>query len=88
VIRPADGDLEIEVIRGRRDDGSSRRKGVKTGSIRFWQRQSASSCGRTATSDVIDASVVLTGRRERAIVVTSDVVDLRRLDPQLAVERI
>ena len=45
-------------------------------------------CGRTATSDVIDASVVLTARRERAVVVTSDVGDLRRLDPHLAVERI
>lgn len=45
-------------------------------------------CGRTGTSDVIDASVVLTARRERAVVVTSDVGDLRRLDPHLAVEPI
>ena len=33
-------------------------------------------CGRTGTSDVIDASVVLTARREGAVVVTSDVGDL------------
>ena len=45
-------------------------------------------CGRTATSDVIDASVVLTARRERAVVVTSDVGDLRRLDPHAMIERI
>jgi hypothetical protein len=45
-------------------------------------------CGRAGTSDVIDASVVLVARRERAIVVTSDVDDLRRLDPGLALERI
>lgn len=45
-------------------------------------------CGRTGTSDVIDASVVLVARRERAVVVTSDVGDLRRLDPGLRMERI
>jgi hypothetical protein len=45
-------------------------------------------CGRAGTSDVIDASVVLVARRERALVVTSDVGDLRRLDPSLALERI
>jgi rRNA-processing protein FCF1 len=45
-------------------------------------------CGRTGTSDVIDASVVLVARRERAIVVTSDVDDMRRLDPGLPLERI
>jgi hypothetical protein len=45
-------------------------------------------CGRTGTSDVIDASVVLVARRERAVVVTSDVDDLRRLDPALPLERI
>jgi hypothetical protein len=41
-------------------------------------------CGRTHTSDVIDASVVLLARRERAVVVTTDPDDLRRLDPNLA----
>jgi predicted nucleic acid-binding protein len=40
-------------------------------------------CGRTGTSDVVDASVVLIARRERAVVLTSDVDDLRRLDPTL-----
>lgn len=38
-------------------------------------------CGRAGTSDVIDASVVLTGRRHDGVIVTSDVDDLRRLDP-------
>jgi hypothetical protein len=38
-------------------------------------------CGRRQTSDVIDASVVLTARREGAApIVTSDVADLRHLD--------
>ena len=45
-------------------------------------------CGRTGTADVIDASVVLTARRERAVVVTSDVDDLRRLDRTLVLHRI
>jgi hypothetical protein len=45
-------------------------------------------CGRAGTSDVIDASVVLIARRERAVVVTSDEGDLRRLDPRLALERV
>jgi predicted nucleic acid-binding protein len=45
-------------------------------------------CGRAGTSDVIDATVALTARLEHAVVVTSDVEDIRRLDPTLAVERI
>ena len=45
-------------------------------------------CGRAGSSDAIDASVVLVARRERAVVVTSDVDDLRRLDPKLPLERI
>jgi rRNA-processing protein FCF1 len=45
-------------------------------------------CGRAGTSDVVDASVVLVARRERAVVVTSDVDDLRRLDPGIPLERI
>jgi hypothetical protein len=45
-------------------------------------------CGRTHTSDVVDASVVLVARREKAVVVTSDVDDLRRLDPTIPLERI
>ena len=39
-------------------------------------------CGRRKTADVIDASVVLTARREGpAVIVTSDVDDLQQLDP-------
>jgi len=45
-------------------------------------------CGRTRTSDVVDASVVLVARQERAPVVTSDPDDLARLDPDLTLERI
>lgn len=45
-------------------------------------------CGRSATSDIVDASVVLVARRERAPVVTSDVDDLARLDATLRLERI
>lgn len=41
--------------------------------------------GRTGTSDVADASVVLAARRYEAIVVTSDAADIRRLDPQLPI---
>ena len=40
-------------------------------------------CGRSGSSDVIDASVVLTARQcGDVLVVTSDVRDLRRLDPK------
>jgi len=45
-------------------------------------------CGRTGTSDVIDASVILTARRTQAPVVTSDIDDLRRLDPTVRLERV
>ena len=45
-------------------------------------------CARAGTSDVIDATVVLAAREERAIVVTSDPGDLRRLDPTLPIETI
>jgi hypothetical protein len=38
-------------------------------------------CGRRKVADVIDASVVLTARRESAVIVTSDVDDLQHLDP-------
>lgn len=40
-------------------------------------------CGIRGTSDVIDASVVLCARLHKHRVVTSDPVDLRRLDPTL-----
>jgi hypothetical protein len=45
-------------------------------------------CGRAGTSDVIDASVVLVTRQARAIVITSDAGDLRKLDPFLVIEEI
>jgi rRNA-processing protein FCF1 len=45
-------------------------------------------CGRAGTSDVIDASVVLVAKRENATVITSDVNDLRRLDPTMRLEKI
>jgi len=41
--------------------------------------------GRTGTSDVADASVVLAARRYAAVVVTDDAADIRRLDPQLPI---
>jgi hypothetical protein len=40
-------------------------------------------CGATRMSDVIDASVVLCARARRQEVMTSDLDDLRRLDPHL-----
>ncbi len=45
-------------------------------------------CGRVGTRDVVDASVVLVAKRERAIIITSDVDDLRALDPSAVLERI
>lgn len=42
--------------------------------------------GRSATSDVVDASVVVSARRHEAIVLTTDPGDLLRLDPHLDVE--
>jgi hypothetical protein len=40
-------------------------------------------CGVTGTSDIVDASVVLTARVRRLPIVTSDPEDLRRLDPHI-----
>jgi len=40
-------------------------------------------CGLTGTSDIVDASVVLTARRRKLSVVTSDPEDLRRLAPDV-----
>lgn len=45
-------------------------------------------CGKRKTSDVIDASVVLTARREGAVIVTSVVDDLRHLDNGIELHRI
>lgn len=40
-------------------------------------------CGRTGTSDVIDATVALLARKYSALVVTSDAGELRRIAPEL-----
>lgn len=45
-------------------------------------------CGAAGTSDVIDASVVLTARGHGDVVLTSDPSDLRRLDRALRLERV
>jgi hypothetical protein len=45
-------------------------------------------CGKRNTSDVVDASVVLTARRKDAPIVTSDVDDLRQLDKGVVLHRI
>jgi len=45
-------------------------------------------CGRSGTADIVDATVALIARLEHAVVVTSDVEDIRRLDPTLAIEKI
>lgn len=45
-------------------------------------------CAATRTRDVIDASVVITARRRRDTIVTSDVDDLRRLDPSAEIVRV
>ena len=40
-------------------------------------------CGKSGTSDIVDASVALLARRSSAAIVTSDPADLRRIDPSL-----
>jgi hypothetical protein len=46
-------------------------------------------CGRTGTSDVIDASVVVCAREQPgSTVLTSDPSDLRHLDPTLDVQQV
>ena len=42
-------------------------------------------CGASATSDVVDASVVVAARRYDAIVISSDRADLAQLDPALPI---
>jgi hypothetical protein len=41
--------------------------------------------GRAGTSDVVDASVVLSARRHDALVFSADAADLRRIDPGLTI---
>lgn len=45
-------------------------------------------CGRSATADVVDASVVVSARSRGDLVVTSDPRDMLLLDPGLAVRHI
>lgn len=42
-------------------------------------------CGRSDTSDVVDASVVLAARRHEAVVISSDRADLDHLDPHIRI---
>lgn len=50
-------------------------------------RAAGALCAASATSDVVDASVVLVARAVRGVTVTSDVDDLRHLDPGIDVVR-
>ena len=43
---------------------------------------------RSDTSDIADAHVVLTARARRALVLTGDAADLRRIDPDLALSEL
>jgi hypothetical protein len=45
-------------------------------------------CGLKGTADVIDASVVLTAKRNRDSILTSDPNDIRKLDATLMIERV
>ena len=45
-------------------------------------------CRRTATSDVIDASVIVCATRRGTAILTSDLDDLRRLDPTVELVRV
>ncbi|MFM8533668.1 MAG: PIN domain-containing protein [Acidimicrobiia bacterium] len=51
-------------------------------------RQAGQLCGACGTSDVVDASVVLCARERRQRILTSDVDDLRRLDPAAVLVRV
>ena len=44
-------------------------------------------CAATATSDVVGASVVLVARQVGGVALTSDLDDLRRLDPSIDLVR-
>ncbi len=43
-------------------------------------------CKLTGTTDVVDASVVITARAENALILTSDPLDIRRLDEDVLIE--
>jgi hypothetical protein len=48
-------------------------------------RASGVVCGRAGTTDIVDASVVVTARRRHATVISSDRADLEALDPAIAI---
>jgi len=57
---------------------------IKVQPLDYEEAQATGSvCGKSGTSDVVDASVVLLARKHRAPVVTSDPGDLTRIDPTL-----
>lgn len=45
-------------------------------------------CAASGTADIVDASVILVAREHGDPIVTSDVEDLRRLDPSARLQRI
>ena len=45
-------------------------------------------CGAAGTSDIVDASVIITARQHRDTIVTGDPDDLRKLDPRVRIESI
>jgi predicted nucleic acid-binding protein len=51
-------------------------------------REAGQLCGLRQTTDVIDASVVLCARSRGHRIVTSDLDDLRQLDPELPLIRV
>lgn len=54
----------------------------------FRARQSGQLCGVRGTNDVIDASVVLCARIRGHRIVSTDVDDMRRLDPSAVIIRV
>ncbi|MDQ6910251.1 MAG: PIN domain nuclease [Actinomycetota bacterium] len=44
-------------------------------------------CGLSGTADVVDTSIVLLARRHKAVVVTSEVDDIRRIDSTIELRR-
>lgn len=51
-------------------------------------RAAGALCGLTGTADLIDASIVLSARRTRDSILTSDPADIRRLDRTVNIERV
>jgi hypothetical protein len=63
--------------------------GVKIQDLNRGRAQSVGElCRRSKTSDIVDASVVVAAWTSGRIVVTSDVEDIRRLDPSLTIIKV